>query len=51
MMARWFATWSASPRRQVRRWEDVSFRWGMSWFIFSEVMFFGAFSARSTMRG
>jgi cytochrome c oxidase subunit 3 len=25
------------------RWEDVSFRWGMSFFIFSEVMFFGAF--------
>src|SRR5258708_28784659 len=25
------------------RWEAVSFRWGMSWFIFSEVMFFGAF--------
>ena len=22
---------------------DVSFRWSMSWFIFSEVMFFGAF--------
>ena len=22
---------------------DMSFRWGMSWFIFSEVMFFGAF--------
>jgi len=22
---------------------DVSFRWGMSWFIFSEVMFFAAF--------
>lgn len=22
---------------------DLSFRWGMSWFIFSEVMFFGAF--------
>jgi len=22
---------------------DVSFRWGMGWFIFSEVMFFGAF--------
>ena len=22
---------------------DTSFRWGMSWFIFSEVMFFGAF--------
>ena len=26
-------------------WEDLSFRWGMSWFIFSEVMFFGAFFA------
>jgi cytochrome c oxidase subunit 3 len=25
------------------RWEDVSFRWGMSFFIFSEVMFFAAF--------
>ncbi|MBV8647075.1 cytochrome c oxidase subunit 3 [Paludibacterium sp.] len=23
--------------------EDLSFRWGMGWFIFSEVMFFGAF--------
>ena len=23
--------------------EDKSFRWGMSWFIFSEVMFFAAF--------
>ncbi|MFM2208381.1 MAG: Cytochrome c oxidase subunit 3, partial [Pseudomonadota bacterium] len=22
---------------------DISFRWSMSWFIFSEVMFFGAF--------
>ncbi len=22
---------------------DISFRWGMSWFIFSEVMFFAAF--------
>jgi cytochrome c oxidase subunit 3 len=22
---------------------DASFRWSMSWFIFSEVMFFGAF--------
>ena len=26
-------------------WEDASFRWGMSWFIFSEVMFFAAFFA------
>jgi cytochrome c oxidase subunit III len=24
-------------------WEDRSFRWGMSWFIFSEVMFFAVF--------
>lgn len=24
-------------------WEDLSFRWGMAWFIFSEVCFFGAF--------
>ncbi len=24
-------------------WEDMSFRWGMAWFIFSEVMFFAAF--------
>ena len=22
---------------------DISFRWGMAWFIFSEVMFFAAF--------
>src|SRR6476659_2306535 len=22
---------------------DISFRWSMTWFIFSEVMFFGAF--------
>lgn len=26
-----------------KQWEDVSFRWGMGWFIFSEVMFFAAF--------
>lgn len=25
------------------KWEDHSFRWGMVWFIFSEVMFFAAF--------
>ena len=24
-------------------WEDMSFRWGMGWFIFSEVMFFAGF--------
>ena len=26
-----------------RQWEDLSFRWGMIWFIVSEVMFFAAF--------
>ncbi|MAA75812.1 MAG: cytochrome c oxidase subunit 3 [Salinisphaeraceae bacterium] len=26
-----------------RVWEDKTFRWSMSWFIFSEVMFFAAF--------
>ena len=39
------------PRRRSRESEsgqyghkiDLSFRWSMSWFIFSEVMFFGAF--------
>ena len=28
---------------QYREWEDMSFRWGMGWFIFSEVMFFAGF--------
>lgn len=26
-----------------KSWEDMSFRWGMGWFIFSEVMFFAGF--------
>ena len=44
MLVGWFHTVShesegGSYNRQV----DVSFRWGMSWFIFSEVMFFAAF--------
>ena len=26
-----------------KEWEDMSFRWGMGWFIFSEVMFFAGF--------
>jgi len=30
-------------RRPVRPKIDISYRWSMSWFIFSEVMFFGAF--------
>src|SRR5882757_4039904 len=44
MMARWFGdVIRESEGGKYGRWEDVSFRWGMSWFIFSEVMFFGAF--------
>src|SRR5262245_37128822 len=44
MMVGWFSkvireSEAGSYNRQV----DVSFRWGMSWFIFSEVMFFAAF--------
>ena len=40
----WFGTVvSESERGQYRPWEDKSFRLGMSWFIFSEVMFFAAF--------
>ncbi len=44
MMFGWFGnvigeSEAGSYNRQV----DVGFRWGMSWFIFSEVMFFAAF--------
>lgn len=40
----WFGTViRESERGQYRGWEDKSFRLGMSWFIFSEVMFFAAF--------
>jgi cytochrome c oxidase subunit 3 len=44
MMFRWFGdVIRESEAGKYGRWEDVSFRWGMSWFIFSEVMFFSAF--------
>ena len=44
MMFGWFGTVSAeSERGSYNRTVDVSFRWGMSWFIFSEVMFFASF--------
>jgi cytochrome c oxidase subunit 3 len=44
MMVRWFGdVISESEGGKYGRWEDLSFRWGMSFFIFSEVMFFGAF--------
>jgi cytochrome c oxidase subunit 3 len=44
MMVRWFGeVIRESEGGKYGGWEDLSFRWGMSWFIFSEVMFFGAF--------
>ena len=44
MMVRWFGdVIGESESGKYQKWEDVSFRWGMSWFIFSEVMFFAAF--------
>ncbi len=44
MMTRWFGdVIRESEGGKYGRWEDVSFRWGMSFFIFSEVMFFAAF--------
>ncbi len=44
MFAGWFAdVIGESLRGSYNSQVDVSFRWGMSWFIFSEVMFFAAF--------
>jgi cytochrome c oxidase subunit 3 len=44
MMFGWFGAVSAeSEHGSYNRRVDVSFRWGMSWFIFSEVMFFASF--------
>jgi cytochrome c oxidase subunit 3 len=44
MMFRWFGdVIGESEDGKYHGWEDLSFRWGMSWFIFSEVMFFAAF--------
>ena len=44
MIVGWFSTVAhESEGGRYNRQVDVSFRWGMSWFIFSEVMFFGAF--------
>jgi cytochrome c oxidase subunit 3 len=40
----WFGTViGESEHRLYNKKVDTSFRWSMSWFIFSEVMFFGAF--------
>jgi len=44
ILFKWFsATISESQSGLYGRKIDLSFRWSMSWFIFSEVMFFGAF--------
>jgi cytochrome c oxidase subunit 3 len=44
MMFGWFGVVSReSEQGAYNRKVDYSFRWGMGWFIFSEVMFFGAF--------
>ena len=44
MMFGWFGrVIDESEHRLYNAKVDVSFRWGMSWFIFSEVMFFAAF--------
>jgi cytochrome c oxidase subunit 3 len=44
MLFGWFRTVvGESETGTYNRLVDTSFRWGMSWFIFSEVMFFGSF--------
>lgn len=44
MFSGWFSEVIAeSLAGKYNKQVDVSFRWGMSWFIFSEVMFFAAF--------
>src|SRR5713226_8086805 len=44
MMFRWFGdVIRESEGGKYGGREDLSFRWAMGWFIFSEVMFFGAF--------
>ena len=44
MMFGWFGTVAReSEGGKYNKQVDTSFRWGMSWFIFSEVMFFAAF--------
>jgi len=43
-LAQWFVTAiGESESGHYSKQVDVSFRWSMSWFIFSEVMFFGSF--------
>lgn len=47
MMVGWFGAVIKESRAGLYSPQlDRSFRWGMTWFIFSEVMFFAAFLAR-----
>ncbi|WOV92002.1 MAG: cytochrome c oxidase subunit 3 [Candidatus Zeuxoniibacter abyssi] len=43
MVGWWGDVARKSEGGRYKAWEDMSFRWGMGWFIVSEVMFFGAF--------
>ena len=43
MIGWWMDVAGESEASRYRVWEDISFRWGMGWFIASEVMFFAAF--------
>ena len=44
VLSQWFRdTIAESEGGQYSRKIDISYRWSMSWFIFSEVMFFGSF--------
>ena len=43
MIGWWRDVARESEGGRYQAWEDMSFRWGMGWFIFSEVMFFAAF--------
>ena len=43
MVGWWGDVARESEGGRYKDWEDMSFRWGMGWFIVSEVMFFGAF--------
>ncbi|MGU9951836.1 MAG: cytochrome c oxidase subunit 3 [Gammaproteobacteria bacterium WSBS_2016_MAG_OTU1] len=43
MVGWWGDVARESESGSYKQWEDASFRWGMGWFIFSEVMFFACF--------
>ena len=50
MIVGWFSTVAhESESGKYNKQVDVSFRWGMSWFIFSEVMFFARVLRRALL--